>query len=190
MEALADRLSGMGDADLELTAEAKAAFVKLYNATGLAEWTEGDDDQRAALAKGPRLALRLALIHHCVTLAAGIESTAEADARPVGLASIEFGKLLAEWFIDELERVYLEMNSAGGSDLRQKVTDWANRHHAGRIIPRTMQQSFRRDFAKKADVRAFLDRLAAERVGAWEATDKDERGVFVLSPPEAEPDDE
>jgi hypothetical protein len=89
---------------LALDASAKQVWIDWYN-----RWGEciasSEGEQAASLAKLEGYTLRLALIHHVVSLAA-LESV---ELRPVGERSLRAGIALAEWFAYEARRVYLTL---------------------------------------------------------------------------------
>jgi hypothetical protein len=177
--AVADRLHGLGEESVSFSPEAMAAYVSHYDWLGEEEWAEPDEDRRAALAKAPRLVMRLALIHHCV---ARSEDEANGFRSPVGLDSFDVGRKLADWLLNELRRVYAKLGSAG-DDLAERVARWANaKGRGGSFTPRDLQRSLTREFHTADQVRAFLDGLAEAGVGVWESEAGQERGRFSLLP--------
>jgi hypothetical protein len=187
VQGVANRLHQLDAADVPMDAEARALYAAYYDELGAAEWLELDEDRRAALAKGPRLTMRLALIHHAVTRLAEAGPFADGAGEAVGAESVEFGYCLAGWFLNELRRVYQVM--AGGKDdaLVRAVCEWARRK-GGRFRVRELYRARRDKFGRADEARDFLDGLAAVGVGSWEADGADGRAVFVLA--DARPADE
>jgi hypothetical protein len=164
MATLAGRLHAMEPFDVGLTPDAKAAFRDHYNALGAAEFVELDEDRRTAMAKAPRLVLRLAVIHHCVNLAAGLGPIPD---DPIGVDSIGFGIVVADWFLNELRRVYRVMLATKDDALTQQVLEWGRRK-GGRFTVRELLKARRDRFAKADDARQFLDGLAEAGLGTWQ----------------------
>lgn len=174
---LARDLHEMREAAAPFAADSFAAWVDYYNLTGAAEWTAGNEDERAALAKGPRLALRLALIHHCCTTG---KDDGEAGLSPVGLDSVRFGCELADWFIQELRRVYLAMARTG--DDITAVVEWIRRQPGQCAKPAELVRARRDKFNDVQAARSFLDMMAEAGAGSWEDKDGREKALFCLLP--------
>jgi hypothetical protein len=173
-QAAADRLHGIEPADVPFSQEARLAYAAYYDALGAAEWFELDEDRRAALAKGPRLAMRLALIHHCLTTDPGPFG---GGGEAVGVESVEFGADLAGWFLNELRRVYLVMVGTRDDAQVRAVLEWVRRK-GGRVRPRDLQRAKKEAFATADAARSFLAGLVEVGLGEWEGG---EGGPFVLS---------
>lgn len=186
---LGRQLHDLPPAELALDDEARTRFGAYYDAFGESEWLELDGDKRAALAKGPRLTLRLAMIHHCVTrCAAGDSPFAGADGAPVceriGPDSIGFGYQLAAWMMNELTRVYLSMYESAESQDKQlvrKILKWARRANLHKFPASELKRRVR-GFHDTDAVRQFLDaHLIPAGLGQWEASGRHDRAAFVLS---------
>src|SRR5262249_39777003 len=98
---------------LELTAEAKAAWLTWYD-----EWAQVQAAAPAALAaaysKIEGAAARLALVHHVVSeVAEGRDATA-----PVSLPAMQCGIRMARWFGRETRRIYAALKE---SDAQQQL---------------------------------------------------------------------
>src|SRR5262249_42877031 len=104
---------------LALDSRAKQMWVHWYN-----RWGEciasSEGEQAASLAKLEGYALRLALIHHVVTLAA-LETV---ELRPVGERSLRAGIALAEWFAYEARRVYLTLRETADERDQRRLREW------------------------------------------------------------------
>lgn len=183
VQAIANKLHALEPADVPLDPDAKRRYAAYYDELGEAEWLELDDDRRAALAKGPRLTMRLAMIHHAVTQLADRGPFAEDSGEAVGVESVEFGIALSDWFLAELRRVYLLMGGCRDAATDRAVIEWGRRK-GGRFRPRELVLARRDQFDRVGSARDFLDGLAATGAGRWEAEGGKEKAVFVLADPQ------
>ncbi|MGQ9915772.1 MAG: DUF3987 domain-containing protein, partial [Thermogutta sp.] len=106
---------------LKLSPEAKARFVAFYNANAK-EQVELEGDLASAWSKLEEYAARLALVVHCIRVAAG-DRTVE-DAGVVDAASMESAILLTAWFKREARRVRGIFTETGDDTARRKLKKW------------------------------------------------------------------
>jgi hypothetical protein len=147
---------------LGMTGEAKRVWVAWYNAWG-ERMAASEGEQVAALAKLEAYAVRLALIHHVVTLAA----TGATDLRPVGVASLRAGTDLAEWFAEEARRVYATLRESAEERNRRRLIDFIAAR-GSRITPRDLQRANSKRWPTRAAAVEDLDALAKLNLGTWE----------------------
>jgi hypothetical protein len=163
-----------------LTPHAKEAFKEYYNAHAQ-EHVDLGGELSAAWAKLEEYAVRLALVIHCVQVAAG-EPTLT-DANSVDEVSMAAGIRLAEWFKHEARRVYSRLSETEEDQSRRELVEWITRK-GGSVTARDVQQG-RREFKKAPEAEEALDELVKARHGQWEPTPPGRRGQptrrFVLS---------
>jgi len=168
-----------GPADVGLDPAAKDRFrapCQEFAATA-----EGIDGGRmsAALPKAARLALRLALIWHCVECAA---DRCDPRAEPIGDEAMRAGEVLARWFVGEAERVYAMLAEKPEDRSARLLAEWVRRK-GGRVTPRDLQRSNRK-YGSSEEAEDALDALVTAGLGRWDgprATGGRPAGrVFVL----------
>lgn len=126
----------------------------------------------AALPKLTRVALRFALIHHCVSCAA-------ADTDParhrIGDRSMAAGVELADWFIAEAERVYDMLAERPEDSAIRKLVELVQRK-GGSISPRGLMRANCRSYPTTEAAEAALESLVIAGFAAWEAGPASARG--------------
>jgi hypothetical protein len=146
---------------LALDARAKEVWVAWYNRWG-ESIAASEGEQAASLAKLEGYALRLALIHHVVSLAA-LESN---GVRPVGERSLRAGIALAEWFAYEARRVYLTLRETTTERDQRRLREWiASR--GGSVSVRDLQRANSRRWPTREAAEAELGALVELRLGEW-----------------------
>jgi hypothetical protein len=146
---------------LALDARAKEVWVAWYNRWG-ESIAASEGEQAASLAKLEGYALRLALIHHVVSLAA-LESN---EVRPVGERSLRAGIALAEWFAYESRRVYLTLRETAAERDQRRLREWiASR--GGSVSVRDLQRANSRRWPTREAAEAELGDLVELRLGEW-----------------------
>lgn len=144
----------------------------------------------AALPKLARIALRLALIHHAVIIAAAGEDPGRHLIKP---DSMQAGITIAEWFAHEAERVYAMFSETPEDRDARKLADLIRRK-GGRVSPRDLQRADRARWPNKEAAALALDALEAAGYGSWQEIKPEGAGrpgrVFVIYPtPDTIPDD-
>jgi len=169
---------------LEVTA--RAAFTVFHDE--MAATAEGHDGggMAAAIPKLVRVALRLAMIHHCATEAAAGRDPGKGS---IAHASIIAGIELAKWFETEAERVYAMLSEKPEDRAARMLAEWVKRR-GGRATPRDLQRSSRK-YPTTDTAEAALDALVTADVGHWEDLPPPKSGgwggrVFVLVDPAAD----
>ena len=162
------------------TADAKALFVEYFNSHAKVQ-AELDDDLGAAWSKLEEYAARLALVVHCVRVAAG--DLALDDKMQLDAVSMQSGIDLAHWFANEARRIYAMLDEGEEGAERRQLIEWIGRF-GGRVTPRDLQQGNRR-FRTSDDAEQALIELVELGHGEWEPSVSGRRGQpvrrFVLS---------
>jgi hypothetical protein len=148
---------------VSLDAEAKKVWVGFYNRHA-AEQVELDGDLAAAWSKLEGYAARLALVVHCVRMAAGDLDLRDLDV--VDVASVEAGVALANWFGDEARRVYAILAEDDQERDRRDLVAWIERHD-GKTTIRDLSHGPRRYRGELELARAALNQLVEDGVGRW-----------------------
>ncbi|MCK4658239.1 MAG: DUF3987 domain-containing protein [Phycisphaerae bacterium] len=147
---------------VKLNPTAKRRWVRFHNEHA-AEQAGLTGDLAAAWSKLEAYAARLALVHHCVRVAAGDETLADPDK--VDEVSMAAGVGLARWFGGETKRVYATMAESNESRDLRRLTELV-RNKGGVVSVRDWQN--RRHCATTADAEAELDGLVEAGLGCWE----------------------
>jgi hypothetical protein len=170
-----------GPGRVNLNAVALARFKRLNDEfAATAEDIDGGP-MAAVLPKAVRFALRLALVHHCVTEAA---AGRDPGASSVPDESMAAGEELARWFVHEAERVYAMVGEEPGDRDARTLAAWVKRK-GGRVRPRDLQRSNAGKYPTTEAAELALESLASAGVGEW-ADDPPKKGggrpgrVFVL----------
>ena len=117
-------------------------------------------DRKARLGKMDCYAARLALVHHVVScVARGLDCLT-----PLGCESMLAGISMAEWFENEADRVYSDLDEdVSEDDIKRKLERIKER--GGRISVRDFQKSDSRRFKTSENARAFLALLGKAGYG-------------------------
>jgi len=175
-----DPKSGPAKVGLDCTAQAR--FKALSNEFAATAGNTDGGPMSAALPKASRLALRLALIWHCVEEAAEGRDPAKGT---IGEAAMTAGETLARWFIGEAERVYAMLGEKPEDRSARLLTDWIRSKKGGRVRPRDLQRKNDRQFPTADAAVLVLDGLVSAGFGRWEDEPSPATGghvgrVFVL----------
>jgi hypothetical protein len=160
-----------GPAEVGLAADARARFEAVFNELAGAAEARGGDAMSAALSKGVRLVLRLALVLHCAAEAAAGRDPAKAA---VPLPTLRAGERLARWFLAEAERVYAMLAEPDADRADRPLCEFIGRKGvrlAGggtSVTVRALVRSKR--FPTSAAAAAALNGLAANGRGEWRET--------------------
>ena len=146
---------------LSLDAEAKAIWIRFYNAWAR-EQADSEGDLAAAFSKLEGAAARLALIDHVVRCV----HAGKADRRPVTAASVEAGAKIAAWAGGEVRRIYSMFGECPEDREIRRLVEFI-RSRGGRITVRALQRSNSRKYPDGESAKAVLDRLAEAGVGDW-----------------------
>jgi hypothetical protein len=168
--------------DLPLTAAAKSAWVRFYNEHA-AEQAELTGELAAAWSKLEAYAPRLALVDHCVRVAAGDTTVDRPEA--IDRVSIEAGIALARWFGIEARRVYGVLAESDEDRHRRELVELIGRK-GGRITARELRQSCRQFRGNTDAAWLALNDLVKARLGAWASASTAPKGgrptqVFYMS---------
>lgn len=173
---------------VELSWEAKDAFIAFYNAHGAkidGAVDSGAGDLAAAFSKLEGYAPRLALVLH---LAKWAGDSGSAHPARVDLKSMEAGIRLAQWYTGEAERLYAMLGTNEAGELQEKLLDFIRRK-GGAVSANEVRKNGPSPFQKKeADADKALARLAKRNLGHFEECRPNGRPVrlFILkSPPVA-----
>ena len=147
---------------LSLTPHAKEAWKKYYNSHAQ-EQINLSGELSAAWSKLEVYAARLALVIHCVQVAAG-EPTLT-DANSVDEVSMEAGIRLAEWFKHEARRVYSRLSEPEEDQSRRELVEWIT-CKGGSVTTRDVQQGHRQ-YQTALEAEAVLNELVKAGHGDW-----------------------
>jgi len=150
---------------LPLTDAGQQLWIRFYNEHAIAQ-AELDGDLAAAESKLEAYAARLALVVHCVRVAAS-DSTLE-DPLRVDEASVGAGIGLAQWCGGEARRVYRLLSESESECVNRRLVERV-RTKGGTISSRDLQRTNQKLYAKASDAEAALDRLVDAGLGRWEA---------------------
>ena len=165
---------------LGLKHDAKVAWKAFYNSHAN-EQAELSGELSAAWSKLEEYAARLALVIHCVRLAADDATLESPDA--VDAASMKNGIELVQWFKAEARRVYALLAESDEDRDQRRLIEWIQRKD-GSVTAREVQQGHRQ-YRTAEDAEAALGNLIKAGFGRWEPTLPGRRGKptrrFVLS---------
>jgi len=156
---------------LRLTAGGKAAWATFYNAHAQ-EHADLTGDLSAAWSKLEGYAARLALIVHCVRLAAGDPTLSGPEA--VDETSVAAGVTLSQWFGSGARRVYGILGESDDDRERRQLVELILRK-GGVVTPRELMRGSRM-FATTADAEGALTELVNAGRGRWEVAPPGPRG--------------
>ena len=154
----------VGPAVVKLSAEAKHRFVIMNNEFAAAAEAEDGGPMAAFYAKATRIALRLALIDHCLRHA---DAGSDPTAASVSDISMEAGDCQARWFAHEAARVYSMCEDSGGAGHQRTLADWVRRKHPAGVTAREVQRSLSR-YKTATAAQDALDGLVRDGLGSWE----------------------
>jgi len=169
-----------GPAKVGLETEARNRFIAFMNENAnRAEELDGGP-MAAVLPKIVRIALRLALIHHCLTHAAVKLDPARFSITDDSMLA---GVTMALWFTGEAERVYAMIDECPDGKKERTLAELVQRKD-GRMTPRELQRMNNPNYPTSEACEAALGVLVASGWGVW-LEEKSERGghvkrVFVL----------
>ncbi len=174
----------IGPAKVRLDGVALARFKSLSNEFATAAGNTDGGPMSAALPKASRLALRLALVWHCVEEAAAGRDPAKGT---IGETAMAAGETLAQWFVGEAERVYAMLGEKPEDRSARLLADWIRAKKGGRVRPRGLQRKNARQYPTADAAERTLDGLVNAGFGRWVDEPSPVNGghagrVFVLDP--------
>ncbi|HED54681.1 MAG TPA: DUF3987 domain-containing protein, partial [Phycisphaerales bacterium] len=155
---------------LPLSPQAKQAWVAFVNEHGQEQLRYIGEDA-AMWSKSAGYAARLALVIHCIRLAAD-DPTIE-DDEVIDHMSIDAGIRLSRWFANEALRIYRMMSEDENTRNQRQLVELIERQ-GGSISPRDWQRL--RSHKKAKDAKAELDALAEAGLGTWQSATPGPRG--------------
>jgi hypothetical protein len=166
---------------LQLTPRAKEFFIQFFNTHAKDQMAMGDD-LAAAWSKLECYAARLALLVHCLRVAADDPTLARPDM--VDEVSMEAGIKLSDWFGNEAKRVYSMLTDSQEETDRRELIDLINRQ-GGQITLRELMRSSAK-FKTSEDAERALNDLVQAKKGKWKPPEATAQGgrptlVFVLN---------
>ena len=141
--------------ELDLDADAKAAFVDHYNDFGERMDNESEEVE-ASISKLEGGAARLALTFQLMT---------NPESRTITLPMMEAGIAAARWFADEASRVFTMLTETEHETERRVLVEWIERH-GGWVTKRKLTRTLSRYYNPK-DAQKALDNLGAQELGEW-----------------------
>jgi hypothetical protein len=160
-----DEFGGIEPVDVPLDCHAQASWIAFYNEHA-AEQAEITDPKLAAVwSKLEGYAARIALVIHCVRIAAKDESL-KTDTH-IDDESIERAVMIVRWFGDEIKRIYGVLDEEEEEQDQRRLLELIEKK-GGRITPRELMRSTNR-FQGSAEVaESALQGLADIGWGHWE----------------------
>lgn len=125
---------------LPLTPEAQKAWIAFYNEHAQEQASLPGGEMAAAMSKLEAYAARLALIIHCVRVAAGDPALISEDF--IDENSVIPGVLITNWFKDEVKRVYAVINEEETHTRQRQLFELVQRK-GGSITVRDLRRSSR-----------------------------------------------
>lgn len=125
--------------DLPITPEAKAAWVKYYNAHAQRE-AEEQGPLRSALSKLEGVTARLALV---------IQLAEDPKSEAVGVDAMKAGIAISEWFEDQARRVYRSIHIGQAHEERRELCEWIGTR-GGKVTTRQLARLGPNKFRKRA----------------------------------------
>ena len=141
---------------------------------------EATGGYRAALAKIPAQAARLALVLHCAADACGEPHSAKITGETMQKAIT-----LASWFRREAQRLYSLRSESDDDRQVRELVEWITRH-GGQVTPRDLVRGYR-GITDTAAAELALNDLASKGIGAWQvlASATNQKRVFKIHPAES-----
>ncbi len=183
MKMISDEFGGLGPVDLPLTVEGQIAWIEFYDEHAAQQAEIAGGDLAAAWSKLEGYAARLALIVHCLRMAAGDESLTTGDY--IDADSVAAAVTITRWFGQETRRVYGMLAESDDQREQRRLVELI-RSKGGRITARELMRTGRR-FQGSSDVaKSALRELVDMGWGRWEHVQAGADGgrpskVFVLS---------
>ena len=156
---------------ISLSRDAKEAWMDYYNHHA-EEQNNLSGDLSAAWSKLEEYAARLALVIHCVRLAA--DDPALQNPEVMDVASMKAGIKLAQWFKAETRRVYALLSESDDERDDRRLIEWI-RCKGGSSTVRQVQQG-NRQYQTAESAEAALVRLVEAEAGHWQPTATTQKG--------------
>ena len=156
---------------VQLSPDAKAVWRAFYNEHAQ-EQAGLDGDLAAAWSKLEEYTARLALVIHCVRVAASDPTVSDPDV--MDAVSMEAGVRLVEWFKHETRRVYSMLSETDEERSRRRLAEWISQR-GGVVTAREVQQNYRPLRASGA-AEAALQNLVAAGLGIWNPINTTKKG--------------
>jgi len=141
--------------ELDLDADAKAAFVDHYDDFGERMDNESEEVE-AAISKLEGGAARLALTFQLM---------ANSESKTITLPMMEAGIAAARWFADEASRVFTMLTESENETERRVLVEWIERH-GGWVTKRKLTRTLSRYYNPK-NAQQALDDLGDQELGVW-----------------------
>ena len=154
---------GVGPKIVKLSAEAKHRFIAMNDEFAAAAEREDGGPMAAAYPKATRVALRLALIDHCLRHAA---AGTDPSAAGVSDESMAAGVCQARWFAHEAARVYSMCEEPGAAGGERSLLDWVRRKHPDGATPRDVLRALGR-YKTSGAAEEALAGLVRAGLGSW-----------------------
>ncbi len=148
---------------IPLDDDARALFINWHDAHAL-ETAEQTGELAAAYSKIKGVAARLALILHCVRVAAD-DSTVVSPGR-IDRGSVRSAVTLVEWFKNEIGRVYEVLRESDEDRDRRRLVEWIDRR-GGSVTVRDLTHGLQQYRNATDAARAALDDLVQAKFGRW-----------------------
>ena len=164
MEMENDGFGSLEPVDIELTDEGRQLWVEFYNFHAAQQAEINDPKLAAVWSKLEGYTARIALVIHCVRVAAGDESL-KSDSH-VDEASIEAAATISQWFGHEIRRIYGVLEEDEEEQDQRRLLELVEKK-GGRITPRELMRSTSR-FQGSAEVaESALQELVDINWGHW-----------------------
>ena len=167
---------------LPMTPAAQKAWIAFYNEHAEEQAAIEGGEMAAAMSKLEAYAARLALVIHCVRVAAGDPKLASEDY--IDDNSVIPGVLLTNWFKDEVRRVYAAISEEETHTRQRQLFELVQRK-GGSITVRDLRRASR-SYQGSGVAKNALQELVDIGWGIWEHPQADANGgrpseVFILN---------
>ena len=183
MKMVSDESGGLGPVDLPLTVEGQIAWIEFYDEHAAQQAEIAGGDLAAAWSKLEGYAARLALVVHCLRMAAADETLTTCDY--IDADSVAAAVTITRWFGQETRRVYGMLAESDDQREQRRLLELV-RSKGGRVTVRELQQASR-SYRGSADVaESALKELVDIGWGKWQEVPGGPAGgrpsrMFVLS---------
>jgi len=165
MKMIIDESGGLGPMDLPLTVDAQVAWIEFYDEHAAQQAEIAGGDLAAAWSKLEGYAARLALVVHCLRMAAGDENLTTCDY--IDADSVAAAVTITRWFGQETRRVYGMLAESDDQREQRRLLELV-RSKGGRITVRELMHAGRQ-YRGSADVaESALKELVDIGWGKWQ----------------------
>ena len=165
MKMVSDESGGLGPADVPLTVDGQIAWIEFYDEHAAQQAEIAGGDLAAAWSKLEGYAARLALVVHCLRMAAGDETLKTGDY--IDADSVAAAVTITRWFGQETRRVYGMLAESDDQREQRRLLELV-RSKGGRITVRELMQAGRQYRGSSDVAESVLKELIDIGWGSWQ----------------------